>query len=299
MAAFTKYKHNGTPCVLTHYSSVSEMEHDVHRAMFRSANTHKQALVEQGKLGGGVSWYGIEGGVDAVKRTLIEGYQDGATMVDKLYDAIAPSLPRAVDFRRKPIRGDQGDTLDIHAVNRGDLAKAWTRTTRKANTGTGLVRIAVDICGNAYVTAEQLKWRGVAALALARAMVKAGYSVEIVAGQSGKGAFSSSDAIGTITVTVKPRYTPLDTATLAATVCLPGFFRYLGFLSIIRQADDIGSDVRGGLGRAVKLESALPVPEKIAQVIVPETIDNEQRAVAWIKEALTLLQGSTVAKEQS
>jgi hypothetical protein len=132
---------------------------------------------------------------------------------------------------------------------------------------------------------------------LSRAMTKAGYSVEVVAGQSGKQAIQGSCLLTTITVTVKPRYAALDTATLAASICLPGFFRYLGFASIIKQADDLGCDVSSGLGQAVKLESVLPVPERIAQVVVPETVSSQESAVKWIKEALAMLQGATIGKE--
>jgi hypothetical protein len=217
-----------------------------------------------------------------------------------MYDSIAATMPRAIDFRRQRVRSDQGDSLDIHAVNRGALDKAWESAKRKAKTGTGLIRIVVDICGNGFVTAEQLKWRGVAALALSRAMTKAGYSVEIVAGLACNAAFASNYELrGIITVTVKPRYAAVDTATLAATVCLPGFFRYSGFAAIMRQADDIDSNVDSGLGRAVKLETVLPVPEKIAQVVAPETINSQASATAWVKEAVAMLQGATADKEHT
>lgn len=298
MGAVTKYDQSGIPCVLTHYASIAEMEQDcLSRSFTRGANQAARGGLDQSPPYGAMHWYGVES-LAKVKAILTEGYPEGAALVDTLYDAIAPSLPRAIDFRRRIVRSDQGDELDIHAVNRGALDKAWTVAKRKAQMGTGLVRIAVDICGNAHVGAEQLKWRGVAALALSRAMSKAGYSVEIVAGQSGRGAFQRDMTLrGTITVTVKPRYSAIDTATLAASVCLPGFFRYIGFASIIRQAEDLGSDVASGLGCAVKLETVLPVPEKIAQVVVPETVSSKERAVAWIKEALAMLQGATVNKE--
>jgi hypothetical protein len=299
MGTVTKYQHDGQSCAMTHYGSIAEMEQDCLREpMLRATNIAQRNAVESGSHGGSNArnWYGVES-LAKVKEILQQGYPEGAALVDTLYDAVAPTLPRAVDFRRRIVRADQGDELDIHAVNRGALDKAWTVAKRKARMGTGLIRIAVDICGNSYVSAEQLRWRGVAALALSRAMTKAGYSVEGVAGQSGKQAIQGSCLLTTITVTVKPRYAALDTATLAASICLPGFFRYLGFASIIKQADDLGCDVSSGLGQAVKLESVLPVPERIAQVVVPETVSSQESAVKWIKEALAMLQGATIGKE--
>jgi hypothetical protein len=302
MATTQRYKagqgQHTVSCVLSHYDSVAEMESDCFgKPMARHGNSYQRGKLEE--KGSGYSWYGVAS-LAEVKRILKEGYTEGAKQVDELYAAIAPSLPRAVDYRRKRIRADQGDSLDIHAVNRGALDKAWETSKRQAQAGTGLVRIVVDICGNGHVSASQLQWRGIAALALSRAMVKAGYSVEIVAGQAGAGAFDADYGLhGVITVTVKPRYAAVDTATLAATVCLPGFFRYIGFASIIKQADDIGADACSGLGRAVKLETVLPVPEKISQVIVPETVNSRDDAVRWATEAVTLLQGATVGKENS
>lgn len=289
----------GEPCVLSHYDSVQELEADcLIRPMAYPGNAGKRAELDHPGPYRGPAWYGVST-LDDTKRILREGYPEGAALVDKLYDAVAPNLPRAVDFRRHRVRADQGDSLDIHAVNRGTLDKAWETVKRKAKQGTGLIRIAVDICGNGDVTTERLKWRGIAALALCRAMTKAGYSVEIVAGQSGVNAFQRKpNLIGTVTVTVKPRYAAVDTATLAATICLPGFFRYAGFASIIRQADDMNDTAAEGLGRAVKLETVLPVPEKIAQVVASESINDQATAEAWVRELLALLQGSTVDKEQ-
>jgi hypothetical protein len=186
-----------------------------------------------------------------------------------------------LDFRRKLVRADQGDSLDIHAVNRGALDRAWSTVKRRAALGTGLIRIVVDICGNADMSADQLKWRGLAALALSRAMTKAGYSVEIVAGQAGGGGFNRREEIGVVTTTIKPRYANVDTATLASAVVMTGFFRFLGFLAIIKQADECGWDVNSGLGHDVSLHTVMPPAEKIAQVVTPKINDETAALNGW------------------
>lgn len=298
------YKVNGASCVLSHYDSIVELESDcINRPMERGSNSgaffRAVSSGQSARYSGPQRWYGVDS-LDTVKRCIREGYPEGAAKVDALYDAVAPRLPRAVDFRRQRTRGDQGDSLDIHAVNRGALDRAWETVKRRASIGSGLVRIVADIAGNCNVSAESLQWRGIAALALSRAMTKAGYSVEIVAGQAGNNMFIRQPALyGVSTVTVKPRYAAVDTATLAATLCLPGFFRYAGFAAIIRQSDDLGYDVDSGLGVCAKLESVLPVPEKISQVIVPETVSDRARAESWVNEAITMLQGATLDKEQA
>lgn len=305
MANIKHYKQdNGTLCSLSHYDSIAEMEADcIDRPMTRSSNRQHASYLEFRTEGH--SWYGV-GSLREVKRCLKEGYMEGAKAVDQLYDSIAPRLPRAIDFRRQLVRSDQGDSLDIHAVNRGAIDKAWTTAKRRARLGTGLIRIAVDICANADVSASTLQWRGIAALALARAMTKAGYSVEIVAGLCTVGVMlnarrnddTKAQTHVVVTVTVKPRYAAVDTATLAASVCLPGFFRHIGFLGLIRHSDDSAADASGSLGCAVRLETVLPVPEKIAQVIVPETVDDSSSAEKWVRDSVALLQGATLGKEQ-
>jgi hypothetical protein len=304
MANTRQYRQNDTPCVLSHYDSVADLEADcIDKPMARPVNAgifqRSVASGQSARWSGPMRWYGVDS-LETVKRILREGYPEGAAKVDALYDAIAARMPRAIDFRRHMVRSDQGDSLDIHAVNRGALDKAWTTAKRKARLGTGLIRIVADIAGNCNVSSEALQWRGIAALALSRAMTKAGYSVEIVAGQAGHDIFNRKpDLHGITTVTVKPRYAAVDTATLAATLCLPGFFRYSGFAAIIRQSDDLGHDTDDGLGQCAKLESVLPVPEKITQVVVPETVNRQASAEAWVSEAVTLMQGSTIDKEHS
>jgi hypothetical protein len=304
-AAIKHYKANGdmgAACVLTHYDSIGELEADcIARPMSREQNQEvfRRAVSsgESARYSSPMRWYGVDS-LETVQRCIREGYPEGAAKVDALYDAIAPSLPRAIDFRRQRTRSDQGDSLDIHAVNRGALDKAWETVKRRASIGTGLIRIVADIGGNCNVSADALQWRGIAALALSRAMTKAGYSVEIVTAQAGSDTFTRKPNMhGLTTVTVKPRYAKVDTATLAASLCLPGFFRYAGFASIIRQADDLGYDVGYSLGHAAKVETLLPVPDKIAQVIVPETVNCRERAQAWVVEAVNMLQGSTISKE--
>jgi hypothetical protein len=289
---------DGRPVVYTHYDSIAEMEHALVGAHnYSRAENAGQAARVDGRERMGFEWYGVDG-LPEVKRILREGYPEGAALVDRLYERAQPTLPRALDFRRKLVRSDQGDSLDIHAVNRGALDRAWSTVKRRAALGTGLIRIVVDICGNADMSAEQLKWRGLAALALSRAMTKAGYSVEIVAGQAGGGGFNRRKEIGVVTTTIKPRYANVDTATLASAVVMTGFFRFLGFLAIIKQADECGWDVNSGLGHDVSLHTVMPPAEKIAQVVTPK-INDETAALAWVADTVRFLQSAATLSQEA
>jgi len=129
---------------------------------------------------GGASWYGVDG-VQAMHRALEQGHADGARAIDDMLTKINAQLPKAVGLGRRLVRGDQGDELDIHAVNRGDISRAWTSRKRMIKRGKSAVRIVCDIAGNCNVDASTLQWRGVAALCVAEIMTGAGYKTEIVA----------------------------------------------------------------------------------------------------------------------
>jgi hypothetical protein len=292
----------GQGVALLHYGSIAELEADAMRTPMKRAGNERlrQNYLTGVDTGSGPRWYGLDGGPEAVLKAMAEGYSDGAARVDAMYDAIAPSLPKAIDYRRKMTRADQGDELDIHAVYRGDLEHAWTRIARRPQLGTGVIRIAVDVCANANVNAESMAWRGVAALALSRAMKRAGYSVEIIAGLATRGvqAMKNPARLELITCVVKARHAAPDPATLAASVALPGFFRVAGFCGLVKAADLEGATADSGLGHCIRLETVLPVPERVAQVVCGEQINHKGAAEKWVKEQVALLQMSTLTRER-
>ena len=94
-----------------------------------------------------LGWYGIDGGPEAVTRAMSEGFDSGAEKIDAMLSDISINLPPAVGIKRKLIRGMLGDELDIHAVNRGDLGRAWSSRKRMVKRGVSCVSIVADVCG--------------------------------------------------------------------------------------------------------------------------------------------------------
>lgn len=234
------------------------------------------------------SWYGD--GLTTAAQTLAairEGYPQGEEQVRAFHDKIAATLPRAIGHHRTLVRGDMGDHLDIHAVNRGQIDRAWTSSKRRLKKGSGILRLCIDLCADGSTSAKDMQWRGVAGIALAEIMGKAGYSVEIV----GCFAIKETPANMTISVTLKPRTSQADFGLLAATACLPGFFRTLGFAAIIRENDNQKRRTASGLGYYVDVSGLLPVPERVTQLFVPGTIHNETVATEWVNQTIKLLQG--------
>src|SRR3972149_5282107 len=77
----------------------------------------------------GPGWLGIGGGLRAVDKAVQQGWTEGMTRaleVKHRLTATAAQLPGARAIRRKRSFGAQGDELDPHKLNTGNLDKAWT-----------------------------------------------------------------------------------------------------------------------------------------------------------------------------
>lgn len=240
----------------------------------------------------GVNWYGIEGGAKAVLSMVDTGYPEGAAMVAHFHDTLKGSVSRAEGIKRRIVRGPMGDSLDIHSVNRGALDRAWTSTRRSVRKGSGIVRVTVDVCGDSSASVEMLRWRGVAALALCEILTSAGYSVEIVAALGVKNYCKSDNHVTmAATIMVKPRNVRPDYDMVAATVCLPGFFRTIGFNAVVQAADVNGKGVYSGLGEYEDVSKILPIPEKVTQFMVNASVINHESATDFCNSAIKVLQG--------
>lgn len=277
-----------------HFASVSDLRHDASLPCKHERNAERIASYLDGRNhdGGEMHWYGINGGAPAVLKALVNGYPEGEAKVEAFHNEIVASLPRALGHHRAKRRGEFGDELDIHSVYRGALDKAWTSSVRRIRKGTGVLRLVIDIGGNAHTRADELQWRGVAGMSLAEVMSKAGYSVEIVAAQA-VGTPDRDNKINAImSCVIKPRSSQVDKGLLAATVCLPGFFRVLGFASIVRNCDNAGLVADGGLGHYLAVSGLLPVPDKVTQLCVPGEVMDKDSALKFVRESVTLLQGA-------
>jgi len=272
------------------YASVSGAMSDTDKPLRSKHNTELRANHLTSNRDN--DWLGINGGAAAVLAAIRDGYPEGEARIHGFYDQIVAKLPRAQGYLRTKKRGDFGDELDIHSVNRGSVDKAWTTSTRQVKRGSGIIRLVIDIGANSSYDADSLQLRGVAGLALTKVMIKAGYSVEIVAAFAGRNFIDRNPATYCMTVIVKPRHVQADYGLLAATVGLPGFFRTIGFAGVIRVADNMREHASDTLGFIINVDNVLTVPDKVTQIIVPSDIVNEQSAIKWVKSTITLLQGA-------
>lgn len=230
------------------------------------------------------AWLGVPS-VDALRKVLTKGWQAGAERIDKIP---LGELPEPTSIRRRRVRADQGDELDMQAVYRGDLSRAWSRTKRQSRASVRSVSIVIDLAGNCNVTSEQLFWRGASGLRLADELTKAGYSVAIY-GAAGAANVSAEGYENVAQfVEIKAEDSPLDMDRLAALTGLSGFFRTSLFAGIYWSNDQLGKETRSSLGQSdntliAKAIKHLPIPQN---AIIQPPVKNQTGAEAWLKSVL-------------
>lgn len=270
------------------YSSVAELHAlDSYKWVIeRNSNVARRTLERTNDA----KFLGLDSAQDCLN-ALTAGYPAGVEKIDETMEKLA-NLPRAIGIGRVLVRGMFGDELDVHAINRGDVGNMFTSRKRLLKKGVSNIRIVIDICGNAGVSANQLLWRGVAGLALSNIFTKAKYKTEIVGAIAVRGHCDTSDT-DVMAITVKPFGVIADNNMLASTVCLSGFFRTLGFLAIIKQADERNMPVDSGLGISVNIEHHYPTDNKCTQIIVPCEINNQAECLKWLDDTVKFIQGVT------
>lgn len=230
------------------------------------------------------SWLGVAT-VNELRSVLTKGYPAGVAKLSKL---TIGDLPAPQDIRRRRVRSDQGDELDMQAVFRGDLSRAWSRTKRQSRTSVRSVSIVIDLAGNASVTSNELFWRGAAGLRLADELTTAGYSVAVY-GAAGATNYTEEGSHNVCQfVEIKAEDAPMDMDRLASLTCLSGFFRTSLFTGICFAADKIGKKACGGLGQSGNALIAegikqLPIPQ---EAIIQPALKNKDGAEAWLKSVL-------------
>lgn len=185
---------------------------------------------------GNIDWYDAPTGEEAARRAF-HGWPEGAERVRRMMAEM--DAPPPVSLRRKVQRADQGDALDIHAVYRGGLDRAWERRRREHSRARMSVRLVAQIGGSKHTSAESLFWRGAAVTKLAEMLEESGYRVEVVGfewhdSDEGEHQFYTRN-----TFVVKDAGAPLDVEQVAGVLCNAGFPRTYGFRSAYCAAEHV------------------------------------------------------------
>lgn len=175
-----------------------------------------------------MQWLGAPTAREAMERAT-KGWAEGAQRALSMMDGVDVEPPESI--KRRTMRADQGDELDVHSVYRGDLNRAWSRRTRSPMRARLTIRLVARIDASFTASAESLFWRGAAVLKLTDMLEAAGYRVEIIGGQYFSRVDSSTDHAMLTSFTLKDAGAPLDVEQVAGVLCNAGFFRTFGFRS--------------------------------------------------------------------
>lgn len=119
------------------------------------------------------------GSWDAVYSAVNSVWPEGMAVLERMEADLADAaLPKPVSRRRKTrFNEDDGDELDYDRMRSGQAF--WRQSRRQNTSGPATVTIVVDSCAACHVDAEDILWRGAAAVTLAKLLEAAGYRVEL------------------------------------------------------------------------------------------------------------------------
>ena len=288
-------KSKPTPLIVQHFDSIAAIASDLTAPFTGPAASANESMSRRHNFDSrrGAHWYGVDVTSEELRQmATVTGYPEGGDIMRGFHEQVAARLPRALGFMRTKRKGDQGDELDYHAMLRGASDRAWTKAARTIKSGSGVLRLCVDIAGNCTQSADALRWRGIAGASLAEVMRRAGYSVEIQAVMA-TATPDFEQTINTYTsIVVKSRKATVDFDQLAATIGLPGFYRTFGFHSIIRSCDIADKKAEPGIGSYLSAESVAPLDPKVITLFVSPEVMDELSAVDWVARSVKLLQGA-------
>jgi hypothetical protein len=282
-----KTKANGRDLVIREFSGLIDVldakKHDTQPAR------RAQELTDQGlKAADLTSWLGVrtKGALDEAIR---KGWADGVKLINK---TVAQEMPQAMTLRRQREWGDRGDEFDVHRALRGQHDKAWLSRKRASRSGIRRVVITCGLSCSSGEVAENLVWRGIAALKLSDALEEAGYQVRIlgVSGISNVDGENSED--GLMVTQVKDYDQPLDLGALAALLALPGFTR--AYLFPHHYPLRSGRTTNYGLGQpnASIEEGYIKKLEEDGEIVfhISSRTNSKDKAEAFLKTAATKIE---------
>lgn len=145
----------------------------------------------------------------AVEAAALEPWPEGLDIVQEMLFELRNSanLPTPTCVRRRARWADDGDELDNDRLRSGQ--EAWRTMRRESQRGPTTVTVLVNVSANGSVKADDILWRGAAAIVLTDLLEQAGYRVVLIGCDTGRGAFEDgSDWFGS--VRLKASEQPLD-----------------------------------------------------------------------------------------
>lgn len=226
----------------------------------------------------GTDWFGVES-PDAVIRVCQSGWQAGAARIKELAEVALEQV--GTRKRRRMVRGDFGNEVDIHRIYSGRADNAWSRPAKVARPALAQVTLLANIGALGDVTSEQMFWRGAALLRACDLLSDRGHDIEIVGYNEKNNLFvgKESEWAG-YTVVVKRFGTPVDLPALASTFCLAGFHRWYGF----RWCASLPRRVKQGWGASSTGKPSAGIAARYPDAIVVPSVFSRAAAEDWLRK---------------
>jgi len=242
-------------------------------------------------------------------KLLLGGWPEGVAQMREGIGHL--SLPQAADLRRKAKWSDQGDEVSLTRYLSGSAAP-WRTMTRRHVKAPPKVRLVVDLgnqctaCGDKFhdrapTDPEAMTWRGAAACILAETLNKAGWQVEILAGEAGL-PYLVTGIIGRVAfvylVRVKAFGSPMNVAAAAALTGHAAAVRQGGNMAAAKYADDTCGTWYDNTLRLAKMPESLYArlgfPTLPNTLYIPPNLLSRADAQAWVSDALETLETRTL-----
>lgn len=190
--------------------------------------------------GGAMRWWGAKSFGD-VQDKIANGWPELRERLLKMMEGIELELPMFPSLqnvrRRKRVRDEFGDELDMQRVWSGQLDTAWARPvrTQRQSMSTKRITLAFDITANAIVNNDMAMWRAALCTLLVDSLARAGRIFEIWVVDSTSNPFAWSSGNRPMRLwsawCVKRTADPIVLDRLCGMVSV-GFMRTAGFMAM-------------------------------------------------------------------
>lgn len=262
-----------------------------------TARTNSSVWVEVGaesKTGNEAQrWFGAPS-CAVMKERLQKGWPEG---VERLMKLALENVPAPQSLRRKRVRSDFGDSLDMQRVYRGDLAQAWERTQKRASNNPPTITLLVNLSCLSDIKSDELFWRGAAVLRLTEALSIAGYNVAIWGTCASFNAYYYDRHANVQFVPIKDSDSPLDISQLASVICMAGYKRYFLHKGRVELGEKFEKSTSIALGNSsnyvlidqITMHALRAFPHIPQEVYYMPQIHSQREAESWISKQLTKL----------
>lgn len=174
-----------------------------------------------------LSWLGVRD-VKELDGYVEDGWPEMERRMNAMLKEIRPDpaeLRPEINRKRRRVKRDFGNEVDIHAINQGRMDRAWDTTVVEEvpTVGNKLVHININLSASCGVAFDAGLWRGAAAMRVYDVLMRMGKSVAI-SGMYAAYLGYTDGTTGVVSCRLKSYGEPLRADRLAAMVTL-GFMR--------------------------------------------------------------------------